>query len=108
MPRRQSLRCITGPIKMQGLKEMRCATRERIVLLTFDPPCREAWLNDYLPELATIDEAQMPRMQDDKSWLGSARIVPFPYYMIAPMGSFAPIGGGPMPTAEIATEPAGI
>ncbi len=49
--------------KEAGLREMRRVTRGRIVLLTFDPSQRP-WLTDYLPELATLDEAQMPPMSD--------------------------------------------
>ena len=49
------------PNKAAGLREMRRVTRGRIVLLTFDPSHRP-WLTDYLPELAALDEAQMPAM----------------------------------------------
>jgi hypothetical protein len=51
---------------------MRRVTRGRIVLLTFDPAHRP-WLTDYLPELAALDEAQMPRMSDYERWLGSVQ-----------------------------------
>ncbi len=66
------------PDKEKGLKEMRRVTRGQIVLLTFDPSYRGAWLTDYLPELVALDEAQMPRMQDYENWLGSVKIVPVP------------------------------
>jgi SAM-dependent methyltransferase len=58
-----------------GLREMRRVTRGRIVLLTFDPSQRP-WLTDYLPELAALDEAQMPTMSDYERWLGSVQISP--------------------------------
>ncbi len=58
-----------------GLQEMRRVTRDRIVILTFDPSHRP-WLMDYLPELAPLDEAQMPMMRDYERWLGSVRITP--------------------------------
>src|SRR5688572_16157270 len=45
--------------KEAGLHEIRRVTRGRIVLLTYDP-CHRPWLTDYLPELAALDEAQMP------------------------------------------------
>jgi ubiquinone/menaquinone biosynthesis C-methylase UbiE len=51
------------PDKQAGLREMRRVTRGRLVLLTFDPAHRP-WLTDYLPELAALDEAQMPAMAD--------------------------------------------
>lgn len=63
------------PDKEAGLREMRRVTRDRIVLLTFDPTHRP-WLTDYLPELAALDEAQMPAMADYERWLGPVRITP--------------------------------
>jgi SAM-dependent methyltransferase len=63
------------PDKAAGLAEMRRVTRGRIVLLTFDPAHRP-WLTDYLPELAALDEAQMPKMSDYQRWLGNVRISP--------------------------------
>lgn len=59
--------------KEAGLREMRRVTRGRIVLLTCDPSHRP-WLTDYLPELAVLDEAQMPTLSDYKRWLGSVQI----------------------------------
>ncbi|MBO9519837.1 MAG: class I SAM-dependent methyltransferase [Porphyrobacter sp.] len=64
--------------KQCGLAEMRRVTRGPIVLLTFDPACRCAWLNDYFPELVTLDEGQMPRLSDYPNWLGPVRIEPLP------------------------------
>jgi SAM-dependent methyltransferase len=61
------------PDKQAGLKEMRRVTRGRIVLLTFDPACRP-WLTDYLPELVSLDEAQMPSMDDYERWLGPVQV----------------------------------
>jgi len=63
------------PDKEAGLQEMRRVTRGRIVLLTFDPSHRP-WLTDYLPELAALDDAQMPRMSDYARWLGAVEISP--------------------------------
>jgi SAM-dependent methyltransferase len=63
------------PDKQAGLAEMRRVTRGRIVLLTFDPAQRP-WLTDYFPELASLDEAQMPAMSDYTRWLGPVRITP--------------------------------
>jgi SAM-dependent methyltransferase len=63
------------PDKEAGLREMRRVTRGRIVLLTFDPAHRP-WLTDYLPALAALDEAQMPKMSDYAKWLGAVRITP--------------------------------
>lgn len=63
------------PDKEVGLREMRRVTRGRIVLLTFDPS-RRPWLTDYLPELAALDDAQMPMMSNYERWLGSVQVTP--------------------------------
>ena len=63
------------PDKQAGLREMRRVTRGPIVLVTFDPSA-QPWLTDYLPQLATLDEAQMPQMSDYTRWLGEVRISP--------------------------------
>jgi SAM-dependent methyltransferase len=63
--------------KQAGLREMRRVTRGPAVLLTFDPSHRP-WLTDYLPELASLDEAQMPSMLDYERWLGAVEITPVP------------------------------
>jgi SAM-dependent methyltransferase len=61
--------------KEVGLSEMRRVTRGRILLLTFDPSHRP-WLTDYFPELAILDEAQMPMMSDYARWLGAVKVTP--------------------------------
>jgi SAM-dependent methyltransferase len=63
------------PDKEAGLREMRRVTRGRIILLTFDPSHRP-WLTDYLPELASLDEAQMPAISDYERWLGPVQLTP--------------------------------
>ncbi|MDP8912587.1 MAG: methyltransferase domain-containing protein [Pseudomonadota bacterium] len=63
------------PDKEAGLREMRRVTRGPIVLLTFDPSHRP-WLTDYLPALASLDEAQMPAMSDYERWLGPVEVTP--------------------------------
>lgn len=64
--------------KQRGLKELRRTTRGKIVILTYDPGFRGFWLTDYLPELITLDEAQMPPMTDYERWLGPVAIAPVP------------------------------
>jgi len=54
--------------KQAGPQEIRRVTRGRIVLLTFDPSHRP-WLTHYVPELASLDEAQMPALPDYERWL---------------------------------------
>ena len=63
------------PDKQAGLREMRRVTRGPIVLLTFDPAHRP-WLTDYLPQLVSLDEKQMPSMSDYARWLGPVEITP--------------------------------
>ena len=66
--------------KEKGLKEMRRVTRGPVVILTFDPSHRGFWLADYIPELAALDDVQMPQMGDYEKWLGPVEIstVPVP------------------------------
>jgi ubiquinone/menaquinone biosynthesis C-methylase UbiE len=63
------------PDKEVGLREMRRVTRGPIVLFTFDPS-RRPWLTDYLPELAALDETQMPTLSNYERWLGPVQITP--------------------------------
>jgi SAM-dependent methyltransferase len=63
--------------KPAGLRELRRVTCGPIVMLTFDPSHRP-WLTDYIPELALLDDAQMPTMADYERWLGPVRIAPVP------------------------------
>lgn len=56
-----------------GLRELRRVVRDRIVILTFDPGARP-WLTHYLPELAALDEAQMPELSAYAGALGRVQI----------------------------------
>lgn len=64
--------------KAAGLREMRRVARGPVVILTFDPAHRGGWLTDYLPQLAELDEAQMPPMPDYEASLGPVAISPMP------------------------------
>ncbi len=61
-----------------GLLEMKRVARDRVVIVTFDPDCRAAWLLDYLPALAELDAQQMPPMSVYPQYLGAAEVVPIP------------------------------
>jgi SAM-dependent methyltransferase len=61
-----------------GLRELRRVTRGPVVILTFDPACRRFWLADYIPELVTLDEDQMPPMEVYAAHLGRVEIYPVP------------------------------
>jgi SAM-dependent methyltransferase len=60
----------------KGLSEMRRVTRGPIVILTFDPNHAGFWLLDYLPELAALDEGQMPMLAFYERVLGEVKIEP--------------------------------
>ena len=65
----------------KGLREMRRVTRGKIIILSFDPLASNFWLLDYLPELATLDQQQMPRKPDFEAVLGPLQriAVPIPH-----------------------------
>jgi SAM-dependent methyltransferase len=62
----------------QGLREMRRVARGPVVLLTFDPDSRVAWILDYWPQLAELDAATMPKLSLYGEVLGPVEIVPVP------------------------------
>ena len=62
----------------KGLKEMRRVTHGPVVILTYDPSFRDFWLLDYVPELAALDDAQMPKITEYAKWLGPVEISPVP------------------------------
>jgi SAM-dependent methyltransferase len=62
----------------KGLREMRRVSRGPVVLLTFDPDSRVAWILDYWPQLAELDEATMPKLSLYGEVLGEVEIVPVP------------------------------
>ncbi|WP_209348072.1 class I SAM-dependent methyltransferase [Pontixanthobacter sp. CEM42] len=61
-----------------GLSEMRRVTRGPIVILTYDPAFRGFWLADYIPELVTLDEQQMPKLSLYQQELGPVDIQSMP------------------------------
>lgn len=66
--------------KAQGCAEMSRIARKRIVLLTFDPDRRDAWLLDYFPEFADQDDQRFPKMEDYSRWLGNVTVENVPIY----------------------------
>ncbi len=64
--------------KEKGLREMRRVTKGPVVLLTYDRTFRGFWLADYIPELVTLDEGQMPAMSAYGEYLGPVEITPVP------------------------------
>ncbi|MGN6496407.1 MAG: class I SAM-dependent methyltransferase [Tsuneonella sp.] len=62
----------------KGLAEMRRVARGPVVLLTFDPANRVAWVLDYWPQLAELDAAHMPPLSLYGEALGPVEIIPVP------------------------------
>lgn len=62
----------------KGVAEMRRVTRGKVVFLTYDPSFRAFWLIDYFPALVTLDEGQMPPMENYGKWLGPVEVSPVP------------------------------
>src|SRR4051812_11420287 len=67
-----------------GLRELRRVARGPVVVLTFDPAAADSlWLvRDYLPELAAIDRARFPTIEETIDALGgnaSVERVPIPH-----------------------------
>ena len=65
----------------KGIGEMRRVTRDRSVLLTFDPFAQWFWLADYFPALAELDKWQMPQIAKLGDWFGEmdVSILPIPH-----------------------------
>ena len=66
-----------------GLTELRRVARHRVVLLTWDPACRDAfWLTTrYVPEIVDFDVPRFPSMAELRRCLGriDARPLPIPH-----------------------------
>ncbi len=65
----------------QGLREMRRVASGPVAVLTYQVGFRGFWLTDYLPELAALDDDQMPTQAMFERALGRVDIeaVPVPY-----------------------------
>ena len=63
-----------------GLAEMRRVARHRVVLLTWDPACGDAfWLiNQYIPEILALDVPRFPSMAELSHCLGQLEVRPVP------------------------------
>jgi SAM-dependent methyltransferase len=62
----------------KGLRELRRVTRGKIIILTCDPLATNFWLLDYIPELGTLDQQQMPGMADFEAALGPVQRIAVP------------------------------
>jgi SAM-dependent methyltransferase len=63
----------------QGLRELRRVSRNRIVLLTWDPQSEAFWLiRDYFPHLLEADRHRFPSMSELSECLGKIETVTVP------------------------------
>jgi SAM-dependent methyltransferase len=65
----------------RGLAELARSARKRVVILTWDPSAAGFWLvNDYLPELLSVDRRVFPGLEAIGGELGriSVSVVPIP------------------------------
>lgn len=66
----------------QGLRELTRVARQRLVIFTWDPDCRDFWLSrDYFPELDMIHAKMFPKLGDYEKVLGEISVtqVPIPH-----------------------------
>jgi len=67
------------PDLAQGLAEMKRVSRERLVILTWDPAASGFWLiEDYFPEIAEIDRRILPSLEALARILGPVEVRPVP------------------------------
>jgi SAM-dependent methyltransferase len=66
------------PDRTRGLAELIRVARERVVLLTWDPAAPRFWLVDeYFPEIRTIDRPLFPTLDELRQALGPIEVAPF-------------------------------
>lgn len=65
----------------RGLDELRRTSRQRVVILTFDPSVTGFWLTDYFPEIADLDRRILPSLPKIQSHFDRTSVhdVPVPY-----------------------------
>lgn len=66
------------PDKKQGLLELRRVSRDRVVILTWDPGFKGFWLTDYIPQILEQDILLFPLLQDYEALLGPVDVIDVP------------------------------
>ncbi len=67
------------PDQPRGLRELARVTRDRIVLLTWDPSACFFWLlEDYFPDILAVDRPLFPPIEELQQTLGAIEIQPLP------------------------------
>jgi SAM-dependent methyltransferase len=65
------------PDRMRGLAELARVARQRVVIVTWEPDASRFWLvDDYFPEIVTIDRHIFPPLESYRSVLGHIEISP--------------------------------
>ena len=64
-----------------GLGELRRVSRDRVVLLTWDPSSPGFWLTDYFPKILELDRQIFPTLDEIERGLGRIQVsdVPIPH-----------------------------
>ncbi len=63
----------------RGIEEMVRVSRDRVVILTWDPECGGFWLiSEYFPEIASLDREIFPTLAEIRDCLGSVDVRPVP------------------------------
>jgi SAM-dependent methyltransferase len=66
----------------KGVRELSRVAKTRVVILTYDPAATGFWLvEDYFPEIRSLDQATMPAIEDLRQELGQVTVsaVPIPH-----------------------------
>lgn len=69
------------PDQARGLRELRRVSRNRVVVVTWDPTSPGFWLTDYFPEILDIDRPLFPAISDFGHALGPVTVeaIPIPH-----------------------------
>lgn len=64
----------------KGIDEMKRVSKERIVIMTYDPDeLKKFWNTHYFPELIEIEKARYPKLELIKNYLdGKCEVIPVP------------------------------
>ena len=66
------------PDKARGLTELLRVSRDRVVILTWDPSFAGFWLTDYVPEVLDTDRPIFPMLHEYETVLGSVEVIDVP------------------------------
>lgn len=64
--------------KELGLNELARVSRNRVVILTWDPAYSDFWLTDYIPEILDVDHSIFPMIHEYERILGPIKVIDVP------------------------------